>query len=1015
MPFPNPFDYGYGRLPTVNEQLPQLSPEEERSYMGQVLDTGLSGLGWLGGVLSKPRRALWGVIGGLTGHDTWREALNILPFSDAMGITDQSQEITGKKILGGTDDTPFLSGQGMGGLALDILGDPLTYLTLGAGASTKLGQAAGKLGVLPKTGALRSAGFAAASPEAGQLAQATGKSIADIAGQSLGGHIGFGLPFMGNAVTADLSGLGSAISAIPGAAKAGNFIAETTAPMRRAFGGMFNPEMMGQYSEKGQEIAPQIFKARQAAKVQAAEDILPVARAFGTDALKDEQSLRYMLENTNVPGASQGAWNALPKAQAVNQDLLAAEQAAGIPTKQLDDYFRRSVNKPELDVGRNASSGAGPMSPGHSSLVGRAEILKNIPGETQTIERMVRDPMIGTKARAAADNTQAAAHIMQNYGITDPAQAHDLADFLWTLNPERQKIGFFSKHSLSDLEARAIAGRQAVATAQKVTEILGTEATTALSPGAKSLAHVLESVGLEGAAYDNLYSALVQAGKVQPGGNVAATLGSHFVTQEVADALSHATKAFTTPEILGPVMKFVDNFTNLLKTGLTSAFPSFHARNFVSGTWQNYVMMGAQNLPESYGAAVKAIRGEVVPGISSMPFFKGMGINDAQATEMFADLVFKHGVTGMAGKELVGAPAAQDLLMRIPGAMPGRETGLDALKAFGRDFAYNKDLGVGQAVNPLNVRGVGDRSVSGFAPVKAGQTLGNEIEDMGRVAGMYGMMKQGYSPEIAAAMTKTAHVDYEALTSVERQVMRRLIPFYSFMKGNVPYQLRQIAENPGGVVATSVKAASEARDQGGFTPAYLGSGVALPLGQEENGRQRYLSQLGLPFEQLGEMSMRGLAGGLNPLIKYPLEQMAGQQFFSGRDLRDLQSRTGRLVGSEPPQAFDNLLMNSPISRLISTLGTMDDDRKSWGDAALNLGTGMRLTDVNQAGARPAAIRNAVEDQLRGQPGVGRFERLYVSPQNLPQLSPKEQALYRLYRNEEERRRRQQRQQQGLAV
>jgi hypothetical protein len=121
--------------------------------------------------------------------------------------------------------------------------------------------------------------------------------------------------------------------------------------------------------------------------------------------------------------------------------------------------------------------------------------------------------------------------------------------------------------------------------------------------------------------------------------------------------------------------------------------------------------------------------------------------------------------------------------------------------------------------------------------------------------------------------------------------MRRVIPFYSYHRGIVPAVLQELAENPGGAAGQQTMQThnlrSENPDQ--FVPEYMGGGLALPVGKEENGTQRFLSRLDTPieaaFDPIGNSvqdTMLGLLSQSNPLIKGPLEYATGKQFVSVR-------------------------------------------------------------------------------------------------------------------------------------
>lgn len=1014
--------------------IPSLPPEEEQSALAKIADLGLGGLGFVGGILNKPGRVIRGLLGGQP-----RELLNAIPFSDSLGITDPSQQVHGTDLLGisrdQADQAGFFSPEGLGGFGVELATDPLNFLSFGGGALTKVGQLASKAGVLPKNisgiGG-RLSGLAAGSPEAAAVAnKAAQLGQAGVTGtERLGGHVGAGLLFMGNNFgTFDLgptgnaiggalakypkgagAALGAGVGALSGAmnedgnpltgaitggvagaltgAGAEKFGAPVADFLNRGRHALFTPEVMGQWTPKGQEMAREIYAARQAAKEGSlANDVLPVARAGGADLLTDTQGARTLAEGGMGP-TSAGTQQAFPIMESQLEKARLRAEAVGMDVPKIEKYFPRQAVNAEWDVGRPGGHGTGgALAPFSTSMLERDPLLRDLP--TATIEAMVADPRLTSKIRTAATNADAAKIIASQYGLAD--RADGMAGFLHSLDARRLKSGLFGRHAVTDYESAVVGLNQAAGAGEKMLEQIAREASNVQGPGAKTYQQVIADLGLgnTSVARANVQQQMVALGK--------SPIGDQYLSRETADALTRATKAYTTPEVLAPVVKFIDNFTNFLKGGLTSPFPSFNIRNLASGAWQNYVLMGAKDLPEAYQASATALReGGVVPGIANA-LFKGQGLSDAAATRKFSDIIFSKGITGGGvARDVVGADAAEELLMRLPGAMPGRKPGLEMFPQAAKDFIPTS---LGQA-NPLNIRGVNGRTKSLFSPVAAGQKIGNEIEDMGRIAGMYGLMKQGYEPGVAADMVKAMHVDYSHSTGFEKNVMKRLIPFYGWMRGNLPEQIRQVVENPGGPAAMAVKG-SEAANRGQFVPDYLGQGVTIPLGNEEAGQRRYLTRTGLPFEDLGQTSMRSILGSLNPLLRYPLEQATGRQMFSDRDLRDLHSRVGDLVPGGVPPPLENLLMNSPLSRLITTASTIADERKSLLDKFLNLGTGLKISDVDVNQARRNVTRDFINANLRG-PSFRHFDELSVRPEALPLLSPRELELFRLHLTQDRR-------------
>lgn len=198
-----------------------LTPEEEQSLLESLGSSTLSGIGWLGETLDKPGSAVRGMLSGLTGGDWGGGLLNLIPFSDTLGITSPEKKVTGRELLEGWDwldpnQKGFDAGD-VGGFAAEVALDPLTYLTLGASALGKGGQVAKRMGLLDDVAkqASKRAGTKVGRrvaqmetklgdvlqgtnrlPEASLIAKGMNLNIDDLLGQPLGGLGGIGVPFM---------------------------------------------------------------------------------------------------------------------------------------------------------------------------------------------------------------------------------------------------------------------------------------------------------------------------------------------------------------------------------------------------------------------------------------------------------------------------------------------------------------------------------------------------------------------------------------------------------------------------------------------------------------------------------------------------------------------------------------------------------------------------------------------------------------------------------------------------
>jgi hypothetical protein len=205
---------------------PAVAPKEEASLLAAAGRGALSSLAWGAGALGKFSRATWGTASGLTGGEWGGGLLNAIPFSDTLGLTDESKGIQAgdfaEKRLGILPaNQPGFDRWDIPRFALDVAGDPLTYL--GSGLLGKAGGAARSTGVaddvvrstMAKSGVgwreglskttgrdvLKYASEVGVGPAARRAyfgaAKKAGVKVRDIIDQPIGG-LGYGLPGQSN-------------------------------------------------------------------------------------------------------------------------------------------------------------------------------------------------------------------------------------------------------------------------------------------------------------------------------------------------------------------------------------------------------------------------------------------------------------------------------------------------------------------------------------------------------------------------------------------------------------------------------------------------------------------------------------------------------------------------------------------------------------------------------------------------------------------------------------------------
>jgi hypothetical protein len=984
------------RLAPGAPRFPILSPEEEETVLGTIGRRALGGLGYVAGALDKPRRAVAGLLGGRP-----RELLNVLPFSDALGLTDETEALSGRQLLEqygvlGPNQEGFDLGD-VAGFVADVGLDPLTYATFGAGALTKAGLAAKKAGTLATTGA-------------GRIA----------AGQ--GGLAGLRVPFTEAGVTLGTGQLAQRVAG--GLDVAGDFL--KYAPGVRQARALFDYKAGNTPVAEAQRVyedtfLPTLQKATADTRGEFVQRLRD-ARAAGVDEPM-ERLIRQAGEG--VGGVATNA--AEQYAEQLGGDLrtelrgvLSAEQRLGIPTQEFQavdptgrnlNYFPRYSKPLEGEGQRGGFARRLFQSTGAANLP-REEILRNL--DAETINKLVRDPDV---RQALAGNTPLVAQdLIRSRYLGNPAagaanfgdltkQAEGLAGWAGGLDPRYADIDFFRNSPLADYATRKLESARKTAAGEAIHELLARNQVSGAVAGNVSLDEVLRRAGLSYEATDqagNLLGGrayLAQKLGVSPG-----DLANRFVPPEIADSAARYMQTFSTPDAVKPLVDFVDNLTNLFKSGVTVPFPSFHVRNLVSGAFMNWltrafdptVAGGALNplaYVRPYLDAFRLSKGQAVEGLENIPLFAGRKLNADQATKEVADLMFAHGVAGPGQVgELRGA------LTGLPDEFLGTTLPGSA------EAVPHPSLGglvprSGAEANPFNVRGFQGREESAFTLAREGNKAHDLVEFMNRASSFIANLKQGYAPEAAALRTKAAQFDYSQLSQFERSVMRRVVPFYTFSRKNLPFQLEQLATEPGRL-ATTLRAAT-AGDDASYVPEYLRGGASIPLGAgDREGTTRFISQLGLPFEEaFGKVeggpnwlrqTAEKYAGSLNPLLKLPLEGLTGRQFYTGRDLDDLYTRTGSVAG-------DQLLMNSPLSRAYTQGRTAVEALSGSPAKALNLLTGLRITDVDVEKQQQIEGRKLLEQLLKQNPNVAQFQTFNVPKDKLANMTPQDELLMRLER------------------
>lgn len=161
--------------------------------------------------------------------------------------------------------------------------------------------------------------------------------------------------------------------------------------------------------------------------------------------------------------------------------------------------------------------------------------------------------------------------------------------------------------------------------------------------------------------------------------------------------------------------------------------------------------------------------------------------------------------------------------------------------------------------------------------------INSTAENWGRLTHyLYRTRYQNMAPQKAALEVKAAHFDYEDLTDFERKIKGYAVPFYTWTRKNIPFQITQMLSRPGRYSAFEKmrnEAEYAAGDDGSVMPDWMqqGFGFRVPWGGPGN---VMMPQFG-PTD-LQKLTNPGQAMGmLSPLIKTPIELATNKSLLTG--------------------------------------------------------------------------------------------------------------------------------------
>ncbi len=430
-----------------------------------------------------------------------------------------------------------------------------------------------------------------------------------------------------------------------------------------------------------------------------------------------------------------------------------------------------------------------------------------------------------------------------------------------------------------------------------------------------------------------------------------------LLPEQIVKHVDDTYKTLSNEEATKKFLSLYDKVLGFWKGSVTGWFPSFHTRNTIGGVFNNWIA-GVKS-PARYLQADQIARG--VEGTITTQ------LGTKYSYSQIRELANKLGAIGQPGY-------------------------LDVMKT------VEKDIGKGPVSKLMDL------------PKNAMEVVENRL----RLPLFVDRLIKGDAPEQAAKQVFQFHFDYapEALTGFEKDVMKRLLPFYRWTRGNIPLQLEQMVKQPGkyaaiGKVLGNLQTDKQkAKDEFAALPPYMREGLPVRLG-EKNGFSQYLYGLGLPVEDINRLwkgdakrTVASMVGELSPILKYPIEVGTGQNLFTGQPIEQ-SNQVYPFVNKVPGlrdwlevtehknkdgsvsyrgNAYKLHFLNTALGRFYSTAGKLTDTNTS--DAVKFLyglvGAKAKSVDITKEKFyRQQELQNRLEQELQSRGLLNQFQRAYI--------------------------------------
>lgn len=448
---------------------------------------------------------------------------------------------------------------------------------------------------------------------------------------------------------------------------------------------------------------------------------------------------------------------------------------------------------------------------------------------------------------------------------------------------------------------------------------------------------------------------------------------------DIAKQIPRVVKDWTNPAKLSdPLFRHYDRLLSMWKSGVTIYRPAHHIRNLIGDAYLGW-MDGVNTLrPYILAARVQRILKGMYPTLADVDKLVELGVVSKNlGTPRVGEVIFRN-------KSGVGFTAQQIAAVAHQKGLLEHARTIEDIIDLGEGARWQPFGGKVQAVGRSASELVSHNSRLAHFIDKVMKSRGSNLEDIF---------------EQASRRARKWHPTGLDLTEFERKVLRRIIPFYSWLRKSTPLLLEGLVMNPGKVLVTpkvygGIQQLAGIETNGisdpfptdqmfpswlraeGLGPLSTGEGLLGKLSNQDPAGYVMAGQGLNPLTQLiSQISQPGktLLGALTPAASVPLSLASGQNLSTGVPISGIDARPGAMqeyIGSQLPilSMAQNLTGITPFGTS-TRRGATTEAFINWLTAAGIRGTGPYIGQAKYERDRPGQLerseaKKAFLEQLR---------------------------------------------------